>query len=335
MVDSIYDKLIKGRKALPSYRSDQRLLEQVEAFARQVGKPWQHWEQRDVFEFVHQWDAEFKWRPNTVKLRFRRLLRICRTASWAKGVKHDKSEFYNLINLYLRMRAEEAPAVLVTRQASPISLETAQAIAARLLAQSSNTGWELHLRLARILALSFSFVGGCRVGDLKHIKWGKIFIASLEGQDAVLATLDWSKSNPYGLKDDDYRVFPSFHVKPLCPVFLWTLFADLLPRSDKAVGPFFSNRTGSPFSTDVLIRGWKAAATQLRISCDFTAHSCRRSRITSMRDMGLSDQAIKKVIGYAPNSKMPSRYDHRKREGNKVAEEKEIKAYMDRMAKSF
>ena len=132
----------------------------------------------------------------------------------------------------------------------------------------------------------------------------------------------------YGTKDDDYRIFPEFKFKVLCPVTLWRTFAKYLPRNDKAKGPFFSVRSGKSFQTDVLTRGWKSAAEPLGFDTDFTAHSCRRTRITDMRNMGLSDAAIRKILGYADNSQMPAHYDIKKRKGNKAAIEGEIRKYV-------
>ena len=80
------------------------------------------------------------------------------------------------------------------------------------------------------------------------------------------------------------------------------------------------------------MRGWKQASRELKVSDDFTAHSCRRSRITEMRDMGMSDVAIRKILGYADKSAMPTHYDAKKREGNKAAIEGEIRRYTGLLA---
>ena len=302
-------------------------------YASGIGVAWTDWTQRELFQFVHDWDPEVRFKPKTVKKRFDDLRKISKGARWHNELQENDKSFGELVNLYLRFRAETVGNILSTKQAQEISLETARAVNGSLLGVIDRDLWRRHVSMARILALSFSFVGGCRVGDLKHIKWGRIFEGTLEGKPAVYAVLDWSKTNMYGAKDNDYRIFPQYKYEVLCPVTLWRLFKDKLPRDSKAIGPFYSHRSGNPFATEVILHGWRQAAAQLNYSTDFTAHSCRRSRITEMRTMGMSDVAIRKILGYADNSKMPAHYDLKKRAGNKAAIEGEIRRYTSQLQK--
>ena len=327
METHIFDQIIKRRDNRQCRKNDRRLRQSVEQHAEKIQKPISDWEQRDIFDYVHLWDKDFKLRPNTVRMRFDNLVKVCPEAIWAKAAQENRTSFQELVNLYMRIRAENSQSIRVTAQAPEISLDTARAVAGHLLATNKSTVWEQQLCHVRLLALSFSFVGGCRVGDLQHIKWGKIFEGTLEGSPAIYAVLDWSKTNPYGLKDDDYRIFPAFTHKVLCPVELWRLLEDSMPK-ENTPGPFYSIRNGVAFKTDVIVRGWKSVAESLRLSTDFSAHSCRRSRITRMRDLGLSDFSIKRILGYSDKSQMPAHYDIKKRVGNKAAIDKEIKSYI-------
>ena len=325
----IFDEVTALRDRRPCNRARRNLFDRVVSYGMQIGIPWEAWSNRELFQFVHEWDADFSRKPQTVRRQFDQLVIVCRNATWVNDLCREGKQFKELVNLYLRLRAERFGALRSTKQAEPLSLETARAVSGHLLGQHMSGAWQAQLHRVRILALAFAFVGGCRVGDLQHIKWGRIFLGQLEGKPAVYAVLDWSKTNMYGVKDDDVRIFPSFEHKILCPVHLWTLFKDKLPAHTK--GPFFSVRTDRAFSTEVITRGWKAAASALGLQTNFTAHSCRRARITSMRDWGLSDAAIRKILGYAANSKMPTHYDKKKRVGNKAQVEKEIKFYVSKM----
>ena len=331
MNDTIYDEIIKRRDNRQCRKNERKLKSKIEEYAIQVKKPSSEWTDRDVFDFVYLWDKKFEHKPRTVKVRFDRIMKICKNANWAIKAKEDPANFKELVNMYLRIRAERSNNVRITAQAPEISLSTARAVAGKLLASNKNTNWEQQLCHIRLLALSFSFVGGCRVGDLHHIRWGKIFEGKLEDSPAIYALLDWSKTNPYGLREDDFRIFPAFNHKVLCPVTLWRMLSTCLPQQ---VPPFHSIRTGKPVQTDVIVRGWKAAAISLNLDAHFSAHSCRRTRITRMRELGLSDCAIKKILGYSDKSQMPSHYDVKKRKGNKAAIEKEIKAYLSQISKS-
>ena len=327
----IYDEIVARRDKRPCARHRSILKEQVVAAGEAMGKSWLEWENRDIFDFVHSWDTGFSRKPKTVKKRFDELRIVCDGAKWVSDLQVSQKTFTELVNMYMRIRAEKSATVTCTKQAQEISVFTARAVNGFLIGDVQTEPWREQLRIARILALAFAFVGGCRVGDLKHIRWGRVFEGKLEGKPAIYAMLDWSKTNMYGIKDDDYRIFPEFHLKVLCPVTLWRLYSERLPKGKKAIGPFYSVRTGKPFDTNVLLNGWKGAAEKLRFRTDFTAHSCRRSRITDMRNMGLSDVAIKKILGYAPNSQMPAHYDIKKRKGNKAAIEGEIKRYVSKL----
>ena len=329
----IFDEILLRRDQRPCVRQKVLLKERVEEHGTNINKPWLIWENRDVFDFVYIWDRDFDKKPHTVKKRFDDLRVVCKGAKWVEDLSDSDRSFTELVNMYMRIRAEKSKKISCIKQAQEIKVSTARAVNAFLIGETETQAWREQLRIARILALAFSFVGGCRVGDLKHIQWGKIFEGTLEGKPAIYAVLDWSKSNMYGMKVDDYRIFPQYKYKVLCPVSLWRMFSNCLPKTDKAKGPFYSIRSGKPFQTEVLLRGWKSAAEVQRFRVDFTAHSCRRSRITDMRNMGLSDIAIKKILGYAENSEMPSHYDIKKRKGNKAAIEGEIRSYVSKLLK--
>ena len=307
------------------------MFEKMKLYGDRIEIQWNEWTERQLFEFVHEWDSEYKLKPKTVKKRFDDLRQISKGAIWHNDLQENEKSFTELVNLYLRLRCENATKIFCTKQAPEITQLTARAVNGFLLGKIDSEIWKQHINMVRILALSFSFVGGCRVGDLKHIKWGRIFVGTLEGKPAVYAILDWSKGNKYGLKDNDYRIFPEYKYKVLCPVYLWNLFEEKLPKDEKAIGPFYSHRSGIAFSTDVVTRGWKQAAAKLNFSTNFSAHSCRRTRITEMRNMGMSDIAIRKILGYADNSAMPAHYDLKKRVGNKAAIEGEIRRYTSQL----
>lgn len=327
----IYDKIVSKRNNRPCYKHRVNLFNAMQKYGVDIGKNWESWTDRELFQFVHEWDSEFKFKPKTVKKRFDDLRQVSRGAIWHTQLQEDEKSFSELVNLYLRYRSENTKQIFCTKQAQEISLQTARAVNGFLLGKSESEPWKQQLNIARILALSFSFVGGCRVGDLQHIKWGRIFEGTLEGKPAIYAVLVWSKTNMYGLNENDYRIFPEYKYKVLCPVTLWQLYKDKLPNNKKATGPFISLRSGKSFATDVIIRGWKQAAEELQFSTEFSAHSCRRTRITEMRNMGMSDIAIRKILGYAENSAMPAHYDIKKRVGNKAAIEGEIRRYTSQL----
>ena len=256
----IFDEIVQRRDQRPCVRQRLLLKDKVVSHGIKNNKPWFLWENREVFDFVHEWDKEFDKKPNTVKKRFDDMRLVCKGAKWVEDLKDSDRLFTELVNMYMRIRAENSKKVSCVKQAQEINVATARAVNAFLLGETETQEWREQLRIARILALAFSFVGGCRVGDLKHIRWGKIFEGTLEGKPAVYAVLDWSKTNMYGMKDDDYRIFPQYKYKVLCPVTLWRMFSKLLPKTKKAKGPFYSVRSGQPFQTDVLLRGWKMAA---------------------------------------------------------------------------
>ena len=210
-----------------------------------------------LFRSVHEWDSEYKLKPKTVKKRFDDLRQICKGAIWHNDLQENEKSFTEMVNLYLRLRCENTKKIFCTKQAPEITLQTARAVNGSLLGKMDSELWKRHINMVRILALSFSFVGGCRVGDLKHIKWGRIFEGTLEGKPAIYAVLDWSKTNMYGIKDNDYRIFPEYKYKVLCPVHLWKLFEGKLPKDKKAIGPFHSHRSGKAFATDVITRGFR------------------------------------------------------------------------------
>ena len=163
-----------------------------------------------------------------------------------------------------------------------------------------------------MLSLVFCVIGGCRLKDLSHIRWGRIELTQLDGHPVVLAKLDRSKTDPQGLKEN-IRIFPkTTNLGNFCPVLLWTRLNRFLPRSDMATGPFINMRTGRDFNTMTVVNGWRQAAIHLKQRSDFSAHSGRRACITNMVGAGISLKVINAIMGYAKNSRMAYHYNANK-----------------------
>ena len=161
----------------------------------------------------------------------------------------------------------------------------------------------------------------------EHISKGKYL-----NHDTIICKLSRSKTNADGTREE-FRYIPALpNAGILCPWRIWSLYGDTLPRVQGSWGPFVNMRSKrgrlQPFNTATIVEGWKRAARNCQIRSDFSGHSNRRARITLMLDSGISQNDINTIMGYQPNSKMPLRYDVKKRH-QAINETAVLKSYLD------
>ena len=308
------EKLLNDRKRHEPYRRRMALKKRLLSYADTINCKPDKWTALQVMQFMHNWEESHKnlARVKTVLAKFTLIETVFDSEHWTKTFKNG-SEFEELKAVYMKRRKLRATEDLEVKQANPIQTDLAAKIVSFLLSERSSTEWQQQYRIVRILSLVFTVIGGCRVKDLFHVKWGDIQQTEIAGHSVILAKLCRSKTDPTG-KRLNFRAFPATKgLGIFCPVLLWNRLNKYLPRSDKCYGPFVNMRTGYSFDTATIVEGWRRVARTLGYQDDFSAHSGRRTCITGMLDAGLDIELINTVLGYRKNSKMVPWYDIKKR----------------------
>lgn len=313
-ISPIMQKMESLRKKHQPFQIRVRLLKHVDDFAHKVNIPPEHWSWNEVLSFIHEWDGrtKFECKQETVRSKFQDLTHVFAYKKWS-FFKDNEFDLRDYKAIYMRYRYELGHIEKPTVQAKLLSMESAKKIVHVLLSDPEPVKWKQQLKLVRILALCFTMVGGARVADLGHIRWGNIFEREFDGHPVLVCHLDWNKTDPLGVKGD-HRLFPMAKNEGLlCPVRMWRCFNTFLPKTTKATGPFISMRSGEPFLTNTILQGWRRAAEKIGLDASFGAHSPRRSRITMMRDNLIPHDTINAILGYRKTSKMAVHYDELKR----------------------
>lgn len=197
--DEIFPIIQQLHHSYPPQRRRVKLLEHAEEFATQIGIMPHCWEWPQILQFIYDWDKsnEFSVKSDTVKNKLSALRDLFASYGWS-FIINNPIELREYTKLYLRYRFSRGHREVPIEQAPLMEPSEARQIVLELLLDPETTTWQRQLKLVRILTLSFSMIGGCRVADLGHIRWHNIFEKDFNGHPVIVCHMDWSKTDHLG-----------------------------------------------------------------------------------------------------------------------------------------